>query len=168
MGRRRLLKTVSEYDKQRVILMVDDDAEDCQLVRDALLECGQTHDLRVVRDGEELFEYLQRRGQYEGGREAPLPDLILMDLKMPRKDGRETLREMKADRRLRRIPIVALTTSNTQDDIAFTYDMGVNSYIAKPSTFRKWVQIIKILTDYWFETVELPPASLPERKINIR
>jgi CheY-like chemotaxis protein len=158
---------VNEYDKQRVILMVDDDAEDCQLVRDALLECGQRHDLRIVRDGEELFEYLERRGEYEDGREAPLPDLILMDLKMPRKDGREALREIKTDRRLRRIPIVALTTSNAEDDIAFTYDMGVNSFIAKPATFRRWVQIMKILTEYWFDMVELPPTPLPERKINI-
>lgn len=139
--------------------MADDDAEDCQLVRDALGEAGQTHDLRFVRDGEELFDYLRHRGEYENGRTAPLPDLILLDFKMPRKDGREALKEIKADPQLRRIPVVVLSTSTVDDDIAFSYDMGVNSFITKPATFRQWVKIIKVLSKYWFEIVELPPAT---------
>ena len=146
-----------EFGKRRMILMADDDAEDCQLVRDALREAGQPHDLRFVRDGEELFDYLRHRGQYEHANGAPLPDLILLDFNMPRKDGREALREIKADPQLRRIPVVALTTSTAEDDIAFSYDIGVNSFITKPTTFRQWVRIIRILSKYWFEIVELPP-----------
>jgi CheY-like chemotaxis protein len=150
---------MSESGKRRMILMADDDAEDCQLVRDALGETGQTHDLRTVRDGEELFDYLRHRGEYENGRAAPRPDLILLDFKMPRKDGREALSELKADPQLRRIPVVVLTTSAVEDDIAFSYDMGVNSFITKPTTFRRWVEIIKTLGKYWFEVVELPPGE---------
>jgi CheY-like chemotaxis protein len=146
-----------EPGKKRTILMADDDAEDCQLVRDALKESGQPHDLRFVRDGEELFDYLRHLGEYENGQAAPLPDLILLDFKMPRKDGREALKELKTDPKLRRIPVVALTTSTAEDDIVFSYDIGVNSFITKPTTFRKWVEIIRILSKYWFEIVELPP-----------
>jgi CheY-like chemotaxis protein len=145
--------------KRRTILMADDDAEDCQLVRDALTEAGQRHDLRIVRDGEELFDYLRHRGEYENTRSAPRPDLILLDFKMPRKDGRETLREIKADPLLRRIPVIALTTSMAEDDIVFSYDMGVNSFISKPTTFRRWLEVVSIISKYWFEIVELPPCG---------
>jgi len=151
---------MADSGKRRTILMADDDAEDCQLVRDALGEAGQSHDLRFVRDGEELFDYLRHRGEYANGRSAPRPDLILLDFKMPRKDGREALKEIKADAQLRRIPVVVLTTSTAEDDIAFSYDMGVNSFITKPATFRQWVKIIRTLSKYWFEVVELPPWGL--------
>ena len=104
--------------------MADDDGEDCLLVRDALRETGRPCDLRFVRDGEELFDYLRHEGEYEDGRDAPWPDLILLDLKMPRKDGRETLRELKSDPHWRRIPVVALTTSTAGDDVEFCYDVG--------------------------------------------
>jgi CheY-like chemotaxis protein len=150
---------MSDPDKRRTILMADDDAEDCQLVRDALVEAGQPHNLRFVRDGEELLDYLRHRGDYENEQTAPRPDLILLDLNMPRKDGREVLREIKADGQLRRIPVVALTTSTAEDDIAFSYDMGVNSFVTKPTTFRRWVEIISILSQYWFKVVELPPQN---------
>jgi CheY-like chemotaxis protein len=149
-----------EFGKRRTILMADDDAEDCQLVRDALGEAGQTHDLRFVRDGEELFDYLRHCGEYENCSAAPRPDLILLDFKMPRKDGREALKEIKADPQLRRIPVVVLTTSAVEEDIAFSYDMGVNSFITKPTTFRQWVEIVSILSKYWFEVVKLPPCGL--------
>jgi CheY-like chemotaxis protein len=148
---------------KRTILMADDDAEDCQLVLDALREAGQPHEVRFVRDGEELFDYLRRRGEYENG-QVPRPDLILLDYKMPRKDGREALSELKADPLLRRIPVVMLTTSTAQEDIGSTYDTGVNSYITKPVTFREWVETIELLSRYWFELVELPPAPAPGRK----
>jgi CheY-like chemotaxis protein len=148
-----------ESGNRRTILMADDDVEDCQLVRDALGEADQRHDLRCVRDGEELFEYLRHRGEYENGNAAPHPDLILLDFKMPRKDGREALGELKADPQLRRIPVVVLTTSAVEDDIAFSYDMGANSFITKPTTFRRWVEIMKTLSKYWFEVVELPPGD---------
>ena len=142
--------------RSHTILMADDDADDCLLVQEALRETGQTHDLRIVRDGEELMDYLRRRGDYETPRTSPRPDLILLDLKMPRKDGREALRELKADPRLRIIPIVVLTTSIAKDDIGFCYRIGVNSYVTKPSTFRGLVDLMLTLEKYWFELVELP------------
>jgi CheY-like chemotaxis protein len=142
--------------QRRTILMADDDAEDCLLVREALSEMGLPHNLRFVRDGEELFEYLNRTGEYSGRDDSPLPDLILLDLKMPRKDGRETLRELKSDPRWRKIPVVALTTSLAGDDVEFSYQAGVNSYIAKPTSYRQLVKILDRLCKYWFEVVELP------------
>jgi CheY-like chemotaxis protein len=147
---------MSDIDKRRTILMADDDAEDCQLVRDALRETGQLHDLRFVRDGEELFDYLRYHGEYEDPGIAPRPDIILLDLKMPRKDGREVLREIKSDAQLRVIPVIVLTTSTAEDDILASYDMGVNSYITKPVTFRHWVEIVKIICEYWFDVAALP------------
>ena len=145
--------------KPFTILMADDDVEDCFLVRDALKEAGQTHDLRFVRDGEELYDYLYRRGEYADGRDAPRPDLILLDLKMPRKDGREVLQEIKSDPRFRRIPVVALTTSTAADDVSFSYEVGVNSYVTKPATFRALVEMMGTLSKYWFEWAELPPTQ---------
>ncbi len=148
---------MTESGKSFTILMADDDADDCLLVRHAIRETKHTCDLRFVRDGEELFDYLYHRGQYENGQAVPRPDLILLDLKMPKKDGREVLREIKADPDLKRIPIVALTTSTAEDDIRFCYEMGANSYVTKPVTFRNLVDIMNTLCKYWFEVVELPP-----------
>ncbi len=138
------------------ILMADDDADDCLLVQEALRESKQPHDLRIVRDGQQLLDYLRGRGDYEKSHDAPRPDLILLDLNMPRKDGREALGELKADPRFRSIPIVVLTTSTARDDIGFCYRMGVNSYITKPATFRGLVELLSTLCKYWFEIVELP------------
>ena len=140
--------------------MADDDAEDCLLVRDALKEMGLPHEVRFVRDGEELFEYLHGSGEHEGRSGSPLPDLILLDMKMPRKDGRETLRELKGDPRWRKIPVIALTTSLAADDVEYSYAAGVNSYIAKPASFRQLVKILDRLCKYWFEIVELPPKGM--------
>jgi len=148
---------MSKSKHRRVILMADDDAEDCLLARDALGESGRACELRVVRNGEELFDYLRREGEFVEGRNSPIPDLILLDLKMPCKDGRETLRELKNDPRFRRIPVVALTTSTAGDDVEFSYDVGANSYITKPATFHEWIRIFGILGEYWFDIVELPP-----------
>jgi CheY-like chemotaxis protein len=139
--------------------MADDDGEDCALVGDALRETGRSCNLRFVRNGEELFDYLRRQGEYKEGRNSPLPDLILLDLKMPRKDGRETIRELKSDPQWRQVPVVALTTSTARDDVEFCYDAGVNSYVTKPTTFRGWVKILKTITEYWFEVAELPPKA---------
>ena len=139
------------------ILLADDDPDDRQLTRDAFAENRLANVLNTVEDGEELLEYLQRRGRYADKRDAPLPGLILLDLNMPRKDGREALKEIKADANLRRIPIVVLTTSKAEEDILRTYDLGVNSYITKPVTFKSLVELIKLLGRYWFEVVELPP-----------
>jgi two-component system, response regulator len=148
---------MSKSAQRRTILMADDDGEDCTLVGDALRATGRACDLHFVHNGEELFDYLCHRGEFEDGRNAPRPDLILLDLKMPRKDGRETLRELKADPRWRQIPVIALTTSTACSDVAFCYDMGVNAYVAKPATYRKLVDMLDKLTKYWFEMVQLPP-----------
>jgi len=150
--------------ERRTILMADDDAEDCILVRDALNETGHSYDLNFVRDGEELFDYLCHRGEYETGQNAPRPNLILLDLKMPRKDGRETLQELKTDPRFRDIPVVALTTSSANDDVEFSYGVGVNSYVTKPTSFRELVEMVDVLGKYWFEVVKLPHNAHHDRK----
>ena len=113
------------------------------------------NDLRFVNDGEDLMDYLARRGAYAGAN-APRPGLILLDLNMPRKDGREALAEIKADPELRKIPIVVLTTSRAEEDIFRTYDLGVSSFITKPVTFEGLVDAMKVLAEYWFEIVQLP------------
>ena len=142
--------------KPITILLADDDADDRMLAQDALAESRLANDLRFVEDGEELLEYLQRRGKYENPSDSPRPGLILLDLNMPRKDGREALREIKQVPGLRRIPIVVLTTSKAEEDIYRTYDLGVNSFITKPVTFDGLVSVMKTLGRYWFEIVELP------------
>lgn len=141
------------------ILIADDDPEDRELTRDALQECRLANEVHFVRDGEELMEYLRREGPYANLLEQPLPGLILLDLNMPRKDGREALKEIKSDRDLRRIPVVVLTTSKADEDILRTYDLGVNSYVTKPVTFDSLVETLKVLGKYWFEIVVLPTEA---------
>jgi CheY-like chemotaxis protein len=143
--------------KMITILLADDDADDRKLTHDAFMENRLANEFHAVEDGEELLDYLYRRGKYESMRGEPLPGLILLDLNMPRKDGREALKEIKADPILRRIPIVVLTTSKAEEDIVRSYDLGVNSYVTKPVTFKSLVELIKVLGRYWFEVVELPP-----------
>jgi CheY-like chemotaxis protein len=143
--------------KPITILLADDDADDRMLARDALVESRVANDLHFVEDGEQLLDYLYRRGQYASPESSPRPGLILLDLNMPRKDGREALQEIKADPSLRHIPIVVLTTSKAEEDIYRTYDLGVNSFITKPVTFDGLVKVMKVLGRYWFEIVELPP-----------
>jgi CheY-like chemotaxis protein len=143
--------------KMITILLADDDADDRKLTHDAFMENRLANEFHMVEDGEELMDYLYRRGKYESMRGDPLPGLILLDLNMPRKDGREALKEIKADPDLRRIPIVVLTTSKAEEDIVRSYDLGVNSYVTKPVTFKSLVELIKVLGRYWFEVVELPP-----------
>lgn len=138
------------------ILYADDDEDDRMLVHDALREARLISDLRFVEDGEELLEYLRHRGRYANGASAPRPGLILLDLNMPRMDGREALAAIKADPQLRRIPVVVLTTSKAQEDIFRTYDLGVNSFISKPVTFDGLVDMMQALGRYWLGIVELP------------
>lgn len=145
-----------------VILLADDDADDRMLTRDALTESRLANDLRCVEDGEELMAYLNRRGDYADPSTSPRPGLILLDLNMPRKDGRESLREIKADPSLRQIPVVVLTTSKAEEDIYRSYDLGVNSFISKPVTFDGLVGVMKALGRYWFEIVRLPAGQEPE------
>src|SRR3984957_1080450 len=145
--------------KMITIVLADDDPDDRKLTQDAFMENRLANEFKTVEDGEELMEYLHRQGKYESLRGEPLPGLILLDLNMPRKDGREALKEIKADPDLRRIPIVVLTTSKAEEDIVRSYDLGVNSYVTKPVTFKSLVELIKVLGRYWFEVVELPPGE---------
>lgn len=142
--------------KPIVILMADDDADDRLLTQEALNESRVINDLRFVEDGEELMEYLFLRGKYANGEIAPRPGLILLDLNMPKKDGREALREIKGDPNLRRIPVVVMTTSKTEEDIFRSYDLGASSFITKPVTFAGLVELMRTMGQYWIEFVELP------------
>jgi len=138
------------------ILMADDDADDRQLTREALEDARLINDIRFVENGEELLEYLRRQGKWSAPADAPRPGLILLDLNMPRKDGRTVLKEIKQDPEFRTIPVVILTTSKSDEDVYRSYDLGVNSYIVKPVTFEALVDILQTLEKYWFEIVELP------------
>ena len=142
--------------KPIVILMADDDADDRLLAKDALTECRLANDLHFVENGEELMDYLHRRGKFDLTTQSPRPGLILLDLNMPKKDGREALREIKTDPELRKIPVVVLTTSKADTDIGRIYELGANSFISKPVTFDSLVNVMKIIGNYWFEIVELP------------
>lgn len=141
------------------ILMADDDPDDRELTREVFRESRLANEFHTVEDGEELMDYLHRRNRYAHLNGAPLPGLILLDLNMPRKDGREALKEIKSDPHLRRIPIVVLTTSKAEEDILRSYDLGVNSYVTKPVTFSSLVELVRVLGRYWFEVVELPPED---------
>ena len=142
--------------KPIVILLADDDEEDRMLACDALAESRLSNDITCVTDGEDLMDYLQHRGQYAPPFEAPRPGLILLDLNMPKMDGREALREIKSDPELRQISVVVLTTSKAEEDIYSSYDSGASSFISKPVTFEGLVEVMKGLGRYWFEIVDLP------------
>jgi CheY-like chemotaxis protein len=145
------------------ILMADDDEEDRHMTQEAMAEAHLANELRFVVDGEELMDYLHRRGAYADGElEAPEPGIILLDLNMPKKDGREALAEIKSDPKLRRIPIVVLTTSRDEEDVLTTYDLGVNSFITKPVTFAGLVDVVRSFSQYWFEIVDLPVNAAPD------
>jgi CheY-like chemotaxis protein len=137
------------------IWMVDDDREDCSLVQEALREIGLEHSLQCVRDGEELFDRLLRQVECSPS-QSLMPHLVLLDLNMPRMDGRETMRAIRCHPLFRRIPVVMLTTSAAEDDVAAAYALGANSYLKKPATFQKLVDLLRHVTTYWFELVELP------------
>jgi len=140
-----------------IILYAEDDPEDRMLVEDAMEESRLVNEMDFVEDGEELMDYLYRRGKYAELSDKPLPGLILLDLNMPKKDGREALEEIKNDPDLRRIPIVVLTTSKAEEDILSTYDLGVSGFIIKPVTFESLVSLLKTVSKYWFQVVEPPP-----------
>ncbi len=141
------------------ILMADDDPDDRLLTKDAFEEVRLANDLRFVEDGVELMDYLHRHDKFSDPSLSPRPGLILLDLNMPRKDGREALIEIKDDPELRRIPVVILTTSKDEEDIIRSYDLGVSAFITKPVTFEGLVNTLKTLTEYYLQVVELPPMS---------
>lgn len=138
------------------ILMAEDDADDRLMTKEAFEESRLNNDLRFVCDGVELMDYLHRRGAYSDPETSPRPGLILLDLNMPKKDGREALRDIKADPQLKNIRVVVLTTSKAEEDIFRTYDLGAASYITKPVTFAALADIVKTMGKYWLEIVELP------------
>lgn len=139
-----------------VILMADDDPADVRLTQKALEECHLKNDFRHVSDGQELVDYLKRRGRFADQAQSPRPGLILLDLNMPGKDGRTALAEIKADAELRRIPVVILTTSKAEEDVLRSYDLGANSFVSKPVTFDGLVDVVRTLDTYWFQLVALP------------
>ena len=151
--------TMTSSRKPIVVLYADDDEDDRLLVKEAWDESLLANKLLCVNDGVELMDYLYQRGPYAEPGAAPRPGLILLDLNMPRKDGREALEEIKADPALRRIPIVVLTTSKAEEDVLRSYDLGVNSFVAKPVTFESMVNLMKTMGHYWFEIVELPEQA---------
>ncbi len=142
-----------------LILMADDDEDDIMLTQKALKKGKLLNNLISVRDGEELLDYLQYRGEYTDASKAPRPGIILLDLNMPKKDGREALKEIKADPDLREIPIVVFTTSKAEEDIYRSYKLGVNSFITKPVTFDSLIEVMQTLGKYWFEVVSLPAET---------
>jgi len=141
------------------ILVAEDDPDDRLLAAEALRESRAGHELRFVSDGEELLDYLRRRGRWADPAQSPRPGLVLLDLNMPRMDGREALAALKADPELRRIPVVVLTTSQAPDDVARSYELGASSFITKPSTFSGLVDTMGVLGRYWMEIVKLPPQG---------
>lgn len=138
------------------ILIADDDADDRMLIEDAFRESRLSNPLAFVENGEDLLHYLRSEGKYANRGEIKMPRLILLDLNMPKMDGRTALRHLKADPELKRIPVVVLTTSKAEEDILRTYDLGVSSFIAKPVTFQGLVDVVRALNSYWIEIVELP------------
>lgn len=148
---------MNKLDKKPItILMADDDEDDRMLTKEALLESKVLNNLHCVEDGVELINYLKREGKYADVDTYPWPSLILLDLNMPRKDGREALKELKADPKLKSIPVVILTTSQQEEDMAKGYDLGAASFITKPVNFDGLVELMKALGKYWIEFVELP------------
>ena len=147
---------MAENRRTVTILMADDDRDDRELTREAFVESRIANDLRFVEDGEELLDYLNRHGKYADPSSSPRPGLILLDLNMPKMDGREALRAIKADPRFRPIRVVIMTTSKAEEDILRAYDLSAASYITKPVTFDGLIDVIKTLGKYWLEIVELP------------
>jgi two-component system response regulator len=150
------MTTNSNRPRPITILMADDDADDRQMTKEAFDESHVANDLRFVEDGEELMDYLNRRGKYADPATSPRPGLILLDLNMPRKDGREALEEIKNDPRFRAIRVVVLTTSKAEEDIVRSYNLSAASYITKPVTFEGLLDVIRTMGKYWLEIVELP------------
>jgi CheY-like chemotaxis protein len=138
------------------ILMAEDDPDDRLMTREAFAECRLDNPLQFVEDGEQLMDYLHRRGPYADTARYPMPGLVLLDLNMPRKDGREALREIKADPGLCTIPVVVLTTSRADEDVAASYRDGANSFITKPVSFSALIDVVQALGKYWLQIVDLP------------
>jgi CheY-like chemotaxis protein len=148
-------KTVPQY----CILIADDDIDDQYMLKQAFANTQLDKDVRIVNDGVELLDYLNKRGKYKDA-DLPYPKVIMLDLNMPKKDGRECLKEIKANPKLNRIPIVIYSTSNNPDDISNSYELGASSYITKPYSYKELVEIIEIFRKYWFVAVKTSQIQL--------
>ena len=145
--------SVETEEKPRIIFLVEDNKADVRLIQEAFKNSSLPHEMLTVRDGMEAMAFLRREGEYNT---APRPDLILLDLNLPKKDGREVLAEIKSDSKLKRIPVIVLTTSQNEDDIYHSYDLHVNCYITKSRNISQLFKIVKRIEDFWLETVTLP------------
>ena len=145
--------------RQLTVLLVEDNPRDVRLTQRAFVQTGLSHDLRVVRDGDEALMYLRREGLYKDPSTSPRPDVILMDLNLPRMGGHEVLDRLKQDTRFKQIPVIVLTTSGRPDDVRLAYEAGANAYLLKPVEFARFTEIMAQLGKFWLETVELPPES---------
>jgi len=138
------------------VLLVEDDPGDVELTREALKNGKVAINLHVVNDGVQALQYLRRQGPFAS---EPAPDLVLLDLNLPKKDGREVLADMKADAALRMIPVVVLTTSDADADVVNSYGLGVNCYVTKPVDFKQFTRVVRSIEEFWFSVVKLPPRS---------
>lgn len=145
------------------ILVADDDPDDRMMIQEAFTENRIANQIVFVEDGEQLMDYLRREGLFSENKDEPYPGIILLDLNMPKKDGREALRELKADPELCRIPIIVLTTSQAEEDIIRTYGLGVSSFITKPVSFEGLVEAVRVICQYWIQIVALPPECSARR-----
>lgn len=148
----------------RPILMADDDLDDCLLTRRALEKNNVVNPFVTVGDGDELMDYLKRKGKYADPEPSPRPCFILLDLNMPKMDGRKALLFVKSDPELKKIPVVVLSTSSAEEDILRSYNLGANSFITKPVNFDDLVSMMESLKNYWLEMVKLPPGNGNESK----
>lgn len=148
---------MSDPAARAILLIADDDPADCLLIEKAFRKAEISGPLHVVHDGADLMDYLKRRGRYAEPEDAPRPSLILLDLNMPKMDGTEFLKRLRDEPDLRGIPVVVLTTSDDERDIASSYALGANSYMVKPAAFDDMVKVAKIVKAHWLEAVRLPP-----------
>ena len=147
------MSTADKESRQIEILLVEDNAGDARLTQEAMRAAKMTNILHVVEDGEQAMEFLRRRSRFK---DAPRPDLILLDLNLPKKDGRSVLAEVKTDPDLRRIPVVVLTTSRSEEDVVQAYDMHANAYVTKPVNLEQFMRIVGLIDEFWLKVVTLP------------
>lgn len=150
---------IEQRKKRTVLLMADDDEDDCLLMNEAVREIFKSEHFFCLRDGQELIDYLLRRGIYTDPKKFPAPDLIFLDLNMPRKDGFQTLKEIKEHPKLKAIPILIFSTAKEQEQIEVCYKLGANSYITKPMSFENLLKAVRCLGEYWFDIAKLPPSE---------
>jgi DNA-binding response OmpR family regulator len=151
--------TITVIAKPAMILLIEDDKGDQELIRRALEKGKIRNDLFILEDGEQALDYLLRRGRYSDPALSPRPDLVLLDLNLPKIDGRKVLEEIRSTDELKRLVVVIMTTSKEEEDIVRSYEIGVNSYITKPPDFQQFVKVVQEVGHYWFQVVVLPPKE---------